>query len=284
MSYCSLEEAWGPSSICSRVTNKSGKKNNISYKIANEQDCSENNFMYNDLDNEDNYSLLPQKYNSNNLILDYNNNNTTNNNLSLDKPVELNEKLNDELDVKPHDLNYSHYSNFNELNNDDNIANEDMEENNNKDIEEDIEKDIEKELDEDSSELKHFNNKINIEGFTNNTNTIFNPTELGGGFSGISPKPIVLVERGNQRGMSRMTLRRAGYQDVNSFIANNPGYNTNYIIQGGQAVKNKAFLKQDSSDRTRRLKLKAENLTYNDLTFGGDKNNGSYTARSRARY
>jgi len=119
---------------------------------------------------------------------------------------------------------------------------------------------------------------------TNNTNTIFNPTELGGGFSGISPKPIVLVERGNQRGMSRMTLRRAGYQDVNSFIANNPGYNTNYIIQGGQAVKNKAFLKQDSSDRTRRLKLKAENLTYNDLTFGGDKNNGSYTARSRARY
>ena len=171
MSYCSLEEAWGPSSICSRVTNKSGKKNNISYKIANEQDCSENNFMYNDLDNEDNYSLLPQKYNPNNLILDYNNNNTTNNNLSLDKPVELNEKLNDELDVKPHDLNYSHYSNFNELNNDDNIANEDMEQNNNKDIEEDIEKDIEKELDEDSSELKHFNNKINIEGFTNNTNT-----------------------------------------------------------------------------------------------------------------
>ena len=122
-------------------------------------------------------------------------------------------------------------------------------------------------------------------GITNNTNnTIFNPTELGGGFSGISPKPIVLVERGNQRGMSRMTLRRAGYQDVNSFIANNPGYNTNYIIEGGQAVKNKAFLKQDSSDRTRRLKLKAENLTYNDLTFGGDKNNGSYTARSRARY
>jgi len=119
---------------------------------------------------------------------------------------------------------------------------------------------------------------------TNNTNTIFNPTELGGGFSGISPKPFGLVERGNQRGMSRMTLRRAGYQDVNSFIANNPGYNTNYIIQGGQAVKNKAFLKQDSSDRTRRLKLKAENLTYNDLTFGGDKNNGSYTARSRARY
>lgn len=121
-------------------------------------------------------------------------------------------------------------------------------------------------------------------GITNNTNTIFNPTELGGGFSGISPKPIVLVERGNQRGMSRMTLRRAGYQDVNSFIANNPGYNTNYIIQGGQAVKNKAFLKQDSSERTRQLKLKAENLTYNDLTFGGDKNNGSYTARSRARY
>ena len=121
-------------------------------------------------------------------------------------------------------------------------------------------------------------------GFTNNANTVFNPTKLGGGFSGISPKPIVLVERGNQRGMSRMTLRRAGYQDVNSFIANNPGYNTNYIIQGGQAVKNKAFLKQDSSDRTRRLKLKAENLTYNDLTFGGDKNNGSYTARSRARY
>jgi len=119
-------------------------------------------------------------------------------------------------------------------------------------------------------------------GITNNT--IFNPSELGGGFSGISPKPIVLVERGNQRGMSRMTLRRAGYQDVNSFIANNPGYNTNYIIEGGQAVKNKAFLKQDSSDRTRRLKLKAENLTYNDLTFGGDKDNGSYTARSRARF
>ena len=116
------------------------------------------------------------------------------------------------------------------------------------------------------------------------SNTVFSPTELGGGFSGISPKPFGLVERGNQRGMSRMTLRRAGYQDVNSFTANNPVYNTNYIIEGGQAVKNKAFLKQDSSDRTRRLKLKAENLTYNNLTFGGDKNNGSYTARSRARY
>lgn len=128
-------------------------------------------------------------------------------------------------------------------------------------------------------------NPINITSTSNPiSNTVFNPKELGGGFSGISPKPFGLVERGNQRGMSRMTLRRAGYQDVNSFIANNPGYNTNYIIEGGQAVKNKAFLKQDSSDWTRRLRLKAENLTYNNLTFGGNKNNGSYTARSRARH
>jgi hypothetical protein len=113
---------------------------------------------------------------------------------------------------------------------------------------------------------------------------IFDEKKLGGGFSGISPKPIVLVERGNERNMSRIILRRAGYQEINSFIAQNPGYNSTYIIQGGQAVKNKTFLKQDSSDRTARLKLKAINKTYNDLSFGGDDNNGSYTSKSKTRY
>ena len=108
--------------------------------------------------------------------------------------------------------------------------------------------------------------------------------DLGDGFSGISPKPIILVERGNERGANRQIMRRASFFNVNTYIQENPGNNVNYIIDSGMAVKNKTFINKDSSDRTRRLKLKAQNKTYNDLSFGGNESNGSYSALSKVRH
>jgi len=108
--------------------------------------------------------------------------------------------------------------------------------------------------------------------------------DLGTGIPGISPKPIILVERGNERGANREILRRAGFFNINTYTQSNPGNNVNYIIDSGIPVKNKTVLNKDSSERTRRLKLKAQNKTYNDPSFGGNNSNGSYSALSRVRH
>ena len=88
----------------------------------------------------------------------------------------------------------------------------------------------------------------------------FIPSSLGGGFAGISPKPIILVEKGNERGSQRLQLRRAGFP-----------------VQVYQKTP------VDSSDRTRKLKLAANNKVYNDSSFGGDESNASQGSRSKAR-
>jgi hypothetical protein len=111
-----------------------------------------------------------------------------------------------------------------------------------------------------------------------------NNSELGGGISGISPKPIIIVERGNERGANRQILRRAGFFNMNTYTQENPGNNVNYILDSGIPVKNKTYLNKDSSDRTRKLKLKAQNKTYNDPSFGGNDSNGAYCALAKARH
>ena len=111
-----------------------------------------------------------------------------------------------------------------------------------------------------------------------------NNSELGGGISGISPKPIIIVERGNERGANRQILRRAGFFNMNTYTQENPGNNVNYILDSGIPVKNKTYLNKDSSDRTRKLKLKAQNKTYNDPSFGGNDSNGAYSALAKLRH
>jgi hypothetical protein len=165
MSYCSLEEAWGPNTICSRVKNTKGKKNNLSYTITNEKHCTENNFMYNDL--EDNYSLLPQNNNINNSLLDINTNNTILNPTNSNK----------ELDVNPNDATFFGYQNISPSSmnendvEDNNIEKNDINENimNENNIEENnIEEN--KYNDNDDKDNEKYINKDNIEGFSNNNN------------------------------------------------------------------------------------------------------------------
>lgn len=172
MSYCSLEEAWGPNTICSRVKNTKGKKSNLSYTITNEKPCNENNFMYNDL--EDNYSLLPQNNNINNSLLDINTNNTILNPNNSNK----------ELDVNPNDATFFGYqnisvSNMNENDIEDNNMNEnDVEENNmnennieDNDDEDNDNDDEENDIGENGDEYNEKNNnKDKLEGFTNHNN------------------------------------------------------------------------------------------------------------------
>jgi CO dehydrogenase/acetyl-CoA synthase epsilon subunit len=112
-----------------------------------------------------------------------------------------------------------------------------------------------------------------------------NNSELGNHvISGISPKPIIIVERGNERGANRQILRRAGFFNMNTYTQENPGNNVNYILDSGIPVKNKTYLNKDSSDRTRKLKLKAQNKTYNDPSFGGNDSNGAYSALAKVRH
>jgi hypothetical protein len=159
MSYCSLEEAWGPNTICSRVKNTKGKQNNLSYTITNEKPCNENNFMYNDL--EDNYSLLPQNNNINNSLLDINTNNTILN------PNDSNK----ELDVNPNDATFSGYQNISPSSmnendvEDNNIEKNDINENimNGNNIEGNDDEENDDEYNEDK-------NKDKLEGFTNHNN------------------------------------------------------------------------------------------------------------------
>jgi hypothetical protein len=160
MSYCSLEEAWGTKTICSRVENTKGKNKNVSYNIKNENHCNENNFMYNDL--EDNYSLLPNNNNQNNPILDINTNNTV-----VNPNQELNINANDTSFFGYQNISYIDENNIEENNlNENNIEENNLNEN---DIEENDIK--ENNLKENDIEENNFNeNDKNIEGFTNNNN------------------------------------------------------------------------------------------------------------------
>ena len=90
----------------------------------------------------------------------------------------------------------------------------------------------------------------------------FNPPLLGQGLGGISPKPILLVERGGERTNQRSQLRRLDLGDSFQPILKTP---------------------VDSSERTRKLKLIANNKVYNDSSFGGDESNASQGARSKVR-
>ena len=166
MSYCSLEEAWGQKTICSRVENKKGKKGNVSYNITNENHCNENNFMYNDL--EDNYSLLPNSDKLNNMVLDKNNNNTILN-------------TNNELSINSNDPTFLNYMNIEENNIETNNVLENNIENNN--IEENnIDNDVINNVVEDNDVINNVvedNNKDKIEGFTsNNVDNIENFTTM----------------------------------------------------------------------------------------------------------
>ncbi len=165
MSYCSLEEAWGPNSICSRVKKTTGNKGDLSYTITNEKECNENNFMYNDL--EDNYSLLPQNNNNNNRILDINTKNTIVN-------------QNQELDINPNDTTFFGYQNIPYTDKNSINENNNMNENKNN-INESIIEENNNMNDNSIEENNNMNESIidennNIEGFANNNNNLENFT------------------------------------------------------------------------------------------------------------
>ena len=151
MSYCSLEEAWGTKTICSRVKNLSGKQNIVDYKITNERPCIESNLTYNDLEIDNSYSLLNQDIdNSNNSnsniinnLLDVNTNNTkfNSNSNSNSNSNTLNVDANDKSFLNYQSLEDIYMENNEEDNQQNNQQNNqrDNEQNNEQDNEQDIE-------------------------------------------------------------------------------------------------------------------------------------------------
>jgi hypothetical protein len=111
-----------------------------------------------------------------------------------------------------------------------------------------------------------------------------NISPLGGGFQGFEPKMVVLVEGGGGRSMTRRILRDAfgTGADNKTRKCRTPfriSVNENCSKNNG-----KAPVIYSGSDYIRFKKLVAVNKNYNDSSFGGDNNNGSYDALKRARH
>jgi len=86
----------------------------------------------------------------------------------------------------------------------------------------------------------------------------------------VNSYPSALTPGSNQVTSSRIaTQLHASFGGVNNNGGANYSGNQRYVY--------------DSSDYVRYKKLIAENKTYNDLSFGGDKSNGSYVARRHVR-
>lgn len=108
-----------------------------------------------------------------------------------------------------------------------------------------------------------------------------------GGPRGTSARPVVLVNRQNERGSDRSILRRSmGFsfksnQPYTPFRLNQdvvPLCGLNGTISGVPPCKgevgNQKYV-HDSSDFTRFKKLSAKNRNYNDISFGGDEHSGA---------
>lgn len=111
-----------------------------------------------------------------------------------------------------------------------------------------------------------------------------NISPLGGGFQGFEPKMVQLVEGGGGRSMTRRILRDAfgTGADNKTRKCRTPfriSVNENCSKNNG-----KAPVIYSGSDYIRFKKLVAVNKNYNDSSFGGDNNNGSYDALKRARH
>jgi hypothetical protein len=133
MSYCTLDEAWGVPSKCSRTNNSSGKKNGVSYKIKNELPCNKPTPFANDPIEDDNIYYLPKnernernERNNNNSqqtnynLVNQNNKNSFNSlNTNCDKFSYLDENTNDECNMfsdYPRDGNVRQPNNNNNVN------------------------------------------------------------------------------------------------------------------------------------------------------------------------
>ena len=98
---------------------------------------------------------------------------------------------------------------------------------------------------------------------------------LGNGKQGVQTKKDLTTEGGSDRSTSRTILRRSAFS-LNGVMGCSP-------LNNLQRNCKKTYT-ADASDRTKFLKLKAINKTYNDNSFGGDQNNGSYLAIKRVRH
>ena len=86
----------------------------------------------------------------------------------------------------------------------------------------------------------------------------------------VNSNPASNMPGSNQVGSSRMSTRLHGFFG---------GINNN----GGAQFSGNPRYVYDSSDYIRYKKLIAKNKTYNDLSFGGDNSNASYSARRNVR-
>jgi len=111
-----------------------------------------------------------------------------------------------------------------------------------------------------------------------------NISPLGGGFQGFEPKMVVLVEGGGGRSMTRRILRDAFGTGANNKTRKCTTPFRISVNESCAGKPGKAAVIYSGSDYIRFKKLVAVNKNYNDSSFGGDNNNGSYDALKRARH
>jgi hypothetical protein len=109
------------------------------------------------------------------------------------------------------------------------------------------------------------------------------PTPLGGGTQGVSLKVLHLMEGGNSRAMTRRVLRSAFGNENNTNNKTRKCKTPFRIAVNEQCGTEKAPIIYSGADYIRFKKLKAENQTYNDKSYGGDNSHGSYVSLKRAR-
>jgi hypothetical protein len=111
-----------------------------------------------------------------------------------------------------------------------------------------------------------------------------NISPLGGGIQGFEPKMVVLVEGGGGRSMTRRILRDAFGTGANNKTRKCTTPFRISVNESCAGKPGKAAVIYSGSDYIRFKKLVAVNKNYNDSSFGGDNNNGSYDALKRARH
>ena len=123
----------------------------------------------------------------------------------------------------------------------------------------------------------------NPEYICNNTPNPITPSPLGGGIQGVSLKVLHLMEGGNDRAMTRRVLRTAFGTDANSNNKTRKCKTPFRVSVNEQCGTEKAPVIYSGTDYIRFKKLKAVNQTYNDKSYGGDNNHGSYVSLKRVR-
>jgi hypothetical protein len=109
------------------------------------------------------------------------------------------------------------------------------------------------------------------------------PSPLGGGTQGVSLKVLHLMEGGNSRAMTRRVLRSAFGNENNTNNKTRKCKTPFRVSVNEHCGTEKAPIIYSGADYIRFKKLKAENQTYNDKSYGGDNSHGSYVSLKRAR-